>query len=100
MGKYVRAKRIVERANAALKKRGVGVDIALNLGNVSDKTELSNDFIARRCTSPNIIYNKDQKRVYFIDFDYGTWSSDKEEVFRYLMDQPPVGKEDVEKQAA
>lgn len=84
--KYIKAKKVVEKCNAELKKRGFGVDLKLDLGAISDKSNLDDDnFIIEKCKSPNIVYNEKEDKVYFIDFGRGFWSDDKEEVFNKII---------------
>jgi len=83
--KYAQAKMHVEKINIEYGKQGFGVDLQLDIGNISDKYDLNDTRVVAECKSPNIIYSDEEKKVYFIDFGGGVWSNDKEEVFRELM---------------
>ena len=58
----------------------------MDLGRLSDMDTLDIDnpnTIKDALKSPNIMY--DGRNVFFIDFDQGEWSDDKERLFGYLL---------------
>ena len=62
------------------------LDVKMDLGRLSDIDVLDIDnpsTIKDVLKSPNIMY--DGKRVFFIDFDQGEWSDEKERLFRYIL---------------
>ncbi len=61
-------------------------ELSLDVGEMSPNTNEAN-FSPASYASPNAMYDEHKDRVYFIDMGWGTWNSDKERVYRYIMER-------------
>ncbi len=63
------------------------MDVKLDIGRLSktDNVEAFDFHKAKAFDSPNIMYDQKKKKIFFIDFDIGTWNPDKQKVFDYIM---------------
>lgn len=68
------------------------LDVKLDIGHLS-KEENLDEFDPKKVrffTSPNIMYDKKRKGIFFIDFDMNNWNKDKEQVFQKVMAVDPA----------
>ena len=64
-------------------------ELSLDVGELSPDTREA-PFDPLYYMSPNAMYDERKNKVYFIDMGWGTWNSDKERVFKYILEHSEV----------
>ena len=73
------------------------MDLKLDLWNLSDMDSLdieNSKFILENFKSPNIMWDEDEKKIQFIDFDEWKWSEGKEKVLEEMMKSEKINEWD------
>lgn len=61
------------------------LDLRLEIGSISDAHELTSESFIGACESPNIIYNPETRRIYFMDFGHGRFGRQQQDAFNAII---------------
>ena len=83
---YLATRTTVEKACEHLGVREENFTLSLDMGAASPNGD-ERVFNPMTYSSPNVMYDEQKEKVFFIDMGWGTWTPDKEKVFDYIINR-------------